>query len=437
LWIEQMTHPKEYSSVPIAIGIAGVILVSAASGWFLFKEDASAHAGGRDDVAPLQLANLTSPSVAAVGDYDIDADLRKARLAADADLIAAPPRRNALYYYARVLKADSEHRLAIAETAAVLSRASQMVNDYLAVDNYEDAYVLAARVSAHRFEHPLVDSIRNALTDYAAELLVQAREFAEAGDDTQATAVLAELEQLSGLSTEFVAAASKSVVEIQQARTEARQNKLEKEQLAADKEVSDWALQVRDAINSGRLITPEGDSARDYLAAEDTPAETKKQLTQELVVALVSASRQSLESGDLGNAESYLGFANDLSADAIAILGGDSESLTALLESVESELIAAEEKRILGLSDFAQVSTVPARYPYRAHRRDISGWVDVLFTVTTSGETANIEVVRAEPENFFDGSAIKAVQKWTFQPREYRGQLINQRTAARLVFELE
>ena len=66
-----MTQPKEYSSAPIAIGIASVILVSAASGWFLFKGDASAHAGGSDDVAPLQLAKLTSPSVTAVGHNDI------------------------------------------------------------------------------------------------------------------------------------------------------------------------------------------------------------------------------------------------------------------------------------------------------------------------------------------------------------------------------
>jgi len=325
----------------------------------------------------------------------------------------------------------------MAETAAALARASQMVNDNLAVDNYEEAYLLAARVSSHEFEHPLVDSIRNALTDYAAELLVQAREFAEAGDNVQATAVLSNLEQLSGLSTEFVSAARKSVVKIQQTRTEARQKKLEEARLAADEEVSDWALKVRDAIGSGRLITPAGDSARDLLAARDTPAETKIQLTEELLAALVAASRTSLESDDLANAESYLGFANDLSADAIAMPGGDSESLTALLESVESELIAAEEKRVLRLSDFAQANTVPAIYPDKAHRRDISGWVDVLFTVTTSGETANIEVIRAEPENYFDGSAIEAVQEWTFQPREYRGQLINQRTTARLVFELE
>ena len=136
-------------------------------------------------------------------------------------------------------------------------------------------------------------------------------------------------------------------------------------------------------------------------------------------------------------AESYLSFANELSIDAITILGSDSDTLTASLDSAESELIAAEGKRVLALSDFAQVSTVPVRYPTRAHRRNITGWVDVRFTVTASGETANIEIIRAEPENFFDGSAIESIQQWTFQPREYRGQPINQQTAARVVFELE
>ncbi|MGI9238615.1 MAG: energy transducer TonB [Woeseiaceae bacterium] len=432
-----MTQPKEYSSVPIVIVISSVILASAASGWFFFREDVPAQTSGSDESAPIQLASLAGPAMIAASQFDIDADLRKARLAADADLIASPPKRNALYYYARVLKADSEHRLAIAEMAAVLARASQTVNDQLAADNYEDAYVLAARVSAHRFEHPTVDSIRKALTDYATEMLIQARESAEAGDDTQAAAVLAELEQLSGLSEKFVASARKSVVDIQQAHTEARQDKLEEAQKADDQEASDWALKVRDAVESGWLIEPEGESARDYLMARETPTETKKQLTEEVVVALASASSQSLESGDLATAESYLGFADDLSADAIATLGSDSATLLALLDSVESELIAAEGKRVLKLSDFTQVSTEPARYPASAQRRNITGWVEVMFTVTAIGETANIEVVRAKPKNFFDGPAIEAVEKWTFQPREYRGQPISQRTAARLVFDLE
>ncbi|MGI9233292.1 MAG: energy transducer TonB, partial [Woeseiaceae bacterium] len=121
----------------------------------------------------------------------------------------------------------------------------------------------------------------------------------------------------------------------------------------------------------------------------------------------------------------------------IANLDSDSTTLSDLLDAVESELIVAEGKRIVRLSDFTQVSTEPARYPVNAQRRNITGWVEVMFTVTAVGETANIEVVRAKPENFFDGSAIKAVEKWTFQPREYRGQPISQRTTARLVFDLE
>lgn len=432
-----MTQPKEYSSVPIAVVITSVILASAASGWFLFRGDASAETARSNDVVPLQLATSTGQSLAAVSQNDIDADLRKARLAADADLIATPPRRNALYYYRRVLNADSEHRVAIAETAVVLARVSQRVNDYLAMDKYEDAYVLAARVTAHGFDHPLVNSIRIALTDYSAGLLVQARDFAESGDDTQAMAVLADLEQLSGLSTEFVAAARESIVEIQQARIEAEQGRLEEERLAEDKTVSEWALAVRDAIDSGQLVTPEGDSARDHLAARDSPAETKKQLTEELVAALATASRQSLETGDLADAESYLGFAYDLGVDAAANPGDDGKPLTALLDSIERRLIAAEGERILGLSNFVHLSTEPAKFPASAQRRKKSGWVELLFTVTASGETADIEVVRAKPENLFDRFAIEAVQRWTFQPREYRGQPIDQRTGTRLVFKLE
>ena len=65
------------------------------------------------------------------------------------------------------------------------------------------------------------------------------------------------------------------------------------------------------------------------------------------------------------------------------------------------------------------------------------GWVDVVFTVTTTGHTSDIEIVGAEPANIFDSSVIEAVEEWTFEPRQYKGQPINQRTAARLVFNLE
>ncbi len=67
----------------------------------------------------------------------------------------------------------------------------------------------------------------------------------------------------------------------------------------------------------------------------------------------------------------------------------------------------------------------------------VSRWVEILFTVMPSGDTAGIEVVRSEPGSVFERAATDAVEQWEFQPVEFRGQLISQRAATRLVFRFE
>ena len=89
------------------------------------------------------------------------------------------------------------------------------------------------------------------------------------------------------------------------------------------------------------------------------------------------------------------------------------------------------------MADLVRLKTIPARYPRSAQRRNVTGWVDVLFTITPSGETSDIEVRDAEPESIFNQAAIDAVEQWEFQPVEYRGQIISQRAGARLSFKLE
>lgn len=96
-----------------------------------------------------------------------------------------------------------------------------------------------------------------------------------------------------------------------------------------------------------------------------------------------------------------------------------------------------EESRVLALSDFISIDTPPARYPRSATARNLTGWVDVLFTVTSAGTTADIEVVQSEPVNVFYESAVAAVEQWRFQPRMFRGRFLNQRASARLAFRLE
>ena len=77
------------------------------------------------------------------------------------------------------------------------------------------------------------------------------------------------------------------------------------------------------------------------------------------------------------------------------------------------------------------------RYPRAAKIRSTTGWVEIYFTVSPDGSTEQIEINRSEPADVFDEAAMQAVDNWTFEPVEYRGQLISQKAATRLVFNVE
>ena len=423
----QIPSSSEYSSLPLVLVLSTIILVSAVVGWFLLNLNASAS-----DDAPVDTTTLLEPTGDATpseGPIDIDLELRKARLAASADILALPAERSALYYYSRIMAAAPDHTVAGAEFDAVLARISTIVTAHLAAGEFNSAHELAALVAERQPDHPLVDDTRMALNDHAARLVAAANQHAQEGNDAEAEAALDLAARVPGLNPAYIAAVRESVGEIQQARIDAERSLVEQERLAEEQEVANWTALVRSAIESGSLIAPAGESALDYLASREAPAVTKAQLTQELLTALTTAIQQNLESGDLANAESLLGAAGNL--------GDNAEDLAGLQDALERKLIEAESNRVLGLRDFVHIKTDPAVYPIRANRMNVTGWVDLEFTVTSTGSTADIEVLQSEPEKVFERSAVQAVKRWQFVPRQYRGQLIDQRAAARLVFELE
>lgn len=402
-------------------------------------------------------AETTAAETPVAEKFDVNTELRKARLAASAELIVAPSEQNALYYYGRILKAEPKNQLAMAELSAVLARALLIVEEHLSADEYVEAYQLTSNAASQQPNHPLVRSMRDALIGYTSDLAAEARQFAADGNDAAAEEVLASLEQLPGLGRRFATRSRESVATALEARTTAAQAQAEEEKLAEENTIAEWAQNIRNAIDSGRLIAPDGDSARDYLATGDAPEETKKELTRELFAALMLASEQSLQNDNLNDVEIYLTAANELGVvtdeedrdddgveASLVAEGGDknseqknTNSLSAQHKAIETKLIAAQGNKTVGLADFASVKTVPAEYPFIASKRNITGWVEVRFTVTKDGKTENIEVLQADPAEVFDGSAIKAVEQWTFEPRQYRGQPIDQRAVARLVFDLE
>jgi protein TonB len=75
--------------------------------------------------------------------------------------------------------------------------------------------------------------------------------------------------------------------------------------------------------------------------------------------------------------------------------------------------------------------------PRSAERRNISGWVDVVFTVTVDGSVTDVEVVRSDPGDTFVDAATKAVSKWEFAPVVENGQAVEKRAGVRMMFAIE
>ncbi len=72
--------------------------------------------------------------------------------------------------------------------------------------------------------------------------------------------------------------------------------------------------------------------------------------------------------------------------------------------------------------DFMAISRIPPRYPYRAERKKIEGWVKVSFIITELGTVHNAVVVDAQPKGIFDKAALQAIVKWKFKPRITNGK---------------
>ncbi|MGH0035067.1 MAG: TonB family protein [Myxococcota bacterium] len=64
---------------------------------------------------------------------------------------------------------------------------------------------------------------------------------------------------------------------------------------------------------------------------------------------------------------------------------------------------------------------VAPRYPERAARRGIEGWVLIGFTITEDGGVRSPVVLDAEPRGVFERAALRAVRKFKFRPRLENG----------------
>jgi TonB family protein len=72
------------------------------------------------------------------------------------------------------------------------------------------------------------------------------------------------------------------------------------------------------------------------------------------------------------------------------------------------------DKQLKTINDVYPTMRVEPKYPIQAARDDIEGAVLLKFDVDPQGNTENIRVVAASPENVFDKVAIDALQQWKY-----------------------
>ncbi len=180
------------------------------------------------------------------------------------------------------------------------------------------------------------------------------------------------------------------------------------------------------------MLAPEDASARHYLLqmAEFKPDDERtagaRQVLNEILLARAD---EAIEVLDTLAADVWLTHAEDL--------GADPQLTESARRALRQKLIAREAARPISVTELAVLKYVPPRYPTRAVARDLEGWVDVEFTVGTTGQPEDITIVDASDTRFFRKAAVDAVSQWKFEPYRIRGETVAQRTFARISFKLQ
>lgn len=92
---------------------------------------------------------------------------------------------------------------------------------------------------------------------------------------------------------------------------------------------------------------------------------------------------------------------------------------------VDEQPTASERRRArsdVQEQDLSPVLIEAPRYPRQAFRSRTEGHVTVEFTVGTDGTTHSARVVESSPRSVFDANALRAVERWEFEPRIVGGR---------------
>jgi protein TonB len=309
------------------------------------------------------------------------------------------------------------------------ARSAQQVDDVLAkaAARLDSGALLRPSNDNARYFYELVLSndpgntiARQGLNVIAAKLAFQARGDIDNGRLDAAEKVLADAQQLDSTNTEVAAAitalaTARTAAAEQQRRAAAERDAVEQRRVAAEKQAA---------------ADRQADADRKAAAAVAVAAGAK---TENTVSASNTIDKKTTDAGVKPATESV-----DRSADA-ELASAPNTQVGASSEPTKSkEPSTAPGIEIpTAVSSLTRTKYVAPKYPRTAQRRNLSGWVDVVFTVAIDGTVTSVEVRDSEPDQTFVNAAISAVEKWEFEPVIENGVVIEKKAGVRMMFALE
>jgi protein TonB len=380
-----------------AVGVSWLVITQPWKGGGDDEEIAVAMATPSSTAAPPALtapAQAVADDAAAVPDAELDNPLRMAQLAYDAGMLVEPDEYSAWTLFSRVLKSEPGNAAAVAGLTKVADDLVRRGETALDQGRFDDA-------------RATVERIRAALPNHPGAKQLALKIWPDVGRPAPVLPQPA----------------------VQVAKVETAPTTPPKPQV--DPIVEAYAA-FEKALGEGRLLTPTDQSAKHYVGVLNrlnVDHDSTKKARTALSLEFLSRAAQSIQALDPQAAGIWID-------EAEALLGATDEGVRKARSALTEQLIAMEAAKPIPASSLKIVTYVAPEFPQRASERNITGWVDVEFTVGTDGKTRSIVVTDASHDQMFRREATDAVAKWQFEPRVFMGRPIEQTSFTRIRFKL-
>ncbi len=339
--------------------------------------------------------------------------LNRAQLAYDAGMLLEPEGFSAWNLYSNVLTEDPGNTEAAEGLAAVANALVDRAYGAMSEGRTQDAEALVARVFTQFPDH-----------EDALELASRTREVLAAVAPQPVS-----VSQPRARQTAPAAPAPAPAVRVRE--PEAPPVAVAVEAPRSDP-VTDVYQSFTQALASARLLAPQENNASEFVTAMrvlDSMHPMTLDAEQQLFEAFIEQHDAAVDALDGEAAIRWLDAAESLNVDNLRIAGAR--------DNVNRVIAAATAAESLPASELSMVKYSAPDYPAVALRLGVEGWVDVEFIVTESGDTTNVEVVAASHDNYFRTEAVRAVNRWDFEPRTVMGQVVEQKAHTRIRFVLK